>query len=217
MVHDMHPNLGGGRDIAIFETVGLLTAKASFAHGCHLRDDEVQRMAAVGASVAVCPYANMIHSFAVSPIPRWMEMGMDVGLGTDIAGGYNASMIGVSRLATLADRIESFMDIQRKIEPGGHWPKPYAPSRDKWLVDWVYAFHLATTGGAAALALADDIGRFDVGFQFDALLVDFDAEDQAFEYWEGRPLEEQIERWWNTGDDRNIRQVWVQGRSVVSW
>jgi guanine deaminase len=215
MVHNMHPDLGGGRDVAIFSSVGLLNAKTSFAHGCHLRDEEVQAMAAVGASVSVCPYANLLHSFAVSPIPRWRDMGMDVGLGTDIAGGYNASMLGVGRLATLADRTESFMQVKRTLSPGEQWPEPHAPSRDNWLVDWVYAFHLATAGGAASLALGDSIGRFDVGLQFDALLIDFNALDQAFEYWEGQPLEEQVERWWNTSDDRNIRQVWVQGKSVV--
>jgi guanine deaminase len=215
MVHDMYPNLGGGRDVAIFESVGLLTAKTSFAHGCHLRDEEVEKMAVVGASVAVCPYANMLHSFAVSPIPRWNKMGMSVGLGTDIAGGYNASMVGVARLATLADRIDSFMDVKRTLPPREQWPEPQAPSRDNWLVDWVYAFHLATAGGAAALALAKEIGIFENGMQFDALLVDFNVEGQAFEYWEGPPLLEQIERWWNTGDDRNIRRVWVQGRCVL--
>jgi guanine deaminase len=215
MVHDMHPNLGGGRDVAIFDSVGLLNAKTSFAHGCHLRDDEVQKIASVGASVAVCPYSNMIHSFAVSPIPRWKEMGMNVGLGTDLAGGYNSSMIGVGRLATLANRTESFMHVQRSIAPGDVWPEPHAPSRDNWLVDWIYALHLATAGGAFSLALGDDIGRFDIGMQFDALLVNIDVEGQAFDYWPGEPFVEQVERWWNTGDDRNILQVWVQGRCVV--
>jgi guanine deaminase len=214
MVHEMHPHLGGGRDVAIFESVKLLTQKTCFAHGCHLRDDEVAHMTRVGASVAVCPYANMLHSFAVSPIPRWVDAGLAVGLGTDIAGGYEASMQRVGRLASLADRTASFMDVQRTLPPDGRWPTPHAPSRDAWRVDWVYALHLATAGGARAVVLQDEIGRFEAGMQFDALLVDVAVEGQAFEYWPDEPITEQAERWWNTGDDRNLRKVWVQGRCV---
>jgi guanine deaminase len=215
MVHEMHPNLGAGRDVAIFDSVKLLTRKTCFAHGCHLRDEEVRHMTRVGASVAVCPYANMLHSFAVSPIPHWIDMGLSVGLGTDIAGGYNPSMPGVGRLATLADRTESFMSVHRTRPPGEEWPAPHAPSRDAWRVDWVYALHLATAGGAEALVLGDEIGKFEHGMQFDALLVDVALDGQAFEYWADEPLAEQAERWWNTGDERNLCKVWVQGRDVL--
>jgi cytosine/adenosine deaminase-related metal-dependent hydrolase len=41
-VHRMHPDIGGGRDIAIFESVGLLNSKTTMAHGCFLRDYEVR-------------------------------------------------------------------------------------------------------------------------------------------------------------------------------
>jgi guanine deaminase len=212
MIHEMYPDLGG-RDVAVFDSVKLLTRKTCLGHGAYLRDDEVRRMAAVGASVAVCPYSSMLYLQAISPIARWVDLGLTVGLGTDIAAGYNNSMLGVGRLATLANHAESFNNVQRELPSSA---APEAPSADLTRVDWVYAFHLATAGGAAALVLEDKIGKFEVGMQFDALLVDVDVDGQAFEYWEDEPTVKQVERWWNTGDDRNLRSVWVQGRSVLN-
>ena len=67
-VKELHPDIGGGRDVAVFERVGLLGAGTTLAHCTHLRDYEVRRMAAAGAAVCACPIANMIHSRAVVPV-----------------------------------------------------------------------------------------------------------------------------------------------------
>ncbi|KAG9331499.1 hypothetical protein JZ751_018902 [Albula glossodonta] len=55
-------------------------------------------------------------------------------------------------------------------------------------------FRLATLGGSQALSLDDRTGNFEVGKDFDAILVDPFAAD---------------------GDDRNIMEVYVAGRKVI--
>lgn len=81
-------------------------------------------------------------------------------------------------------------------------------------LSWEDALYLATAGGAAALGLDGVVGHFAVGMEFDALLVDcglpevFDVltkEDQD------NPLV-LLEQFIHNGDDRNITDVWVQGR-----
>ncbi|KAJ7393703.1 hypothetical protein OS493_003361 [Desmophyllum pertusum] len=77
------------------------------------------------------------------------------------------------------------------------------------------AFKLATLGGSEVLGLSDKIGNFEVGKEFDALLIDPDAEDTPFDCFEDDTLEDVIQKFLYLGDDRNILQVYVAGRPVA--
>jgi guanine deaminase len=169
-------------------------------------------MAEAGTAVVSCPLVNM-KGFAVLPVPRFHALGLKIGLGTDVAGGYSSNMLPVSRLATLANRTENYVSVQRTLEPGDKWR--YFEDAKIGPVDWKYAMHLATLGGAEALGLGQEISTFHVGKQLDALLVDVDAPNQAFDYWPSDPMVKQVERFWNMGDDRNLVKVWVQGKCTV--
>ena len=76
------------------------------------------------------------------------------------------------------------------------------------------AFHLATVGGAEALRIEDSVGTFAVGKAFDALLLDLHS-CATFDVFATDTIEDKFQKFCNLGDDRNIVQVWVQGRSVV--
>ena len=65
-----------------------------------------------------------------------------VGLGTDIAGGYSTSMLDSIRQAVVASRVASFQNANTE-------PLSYAE-----------AFHLATAGGAEVLGLGHITGDF---------------------------------------------------------
>jgi guanine deaminase len=84
------------------------------------------------------------------------------------------------------------------------------------MLTWEDALWLATAGGAAALGLQETVGHFAVGMQFDALLVDVGAAGSAFDVLTGQrqPLL-LLEQFVNNGDDRNISEVYVQGRQCV--
>ncbi len=87
--------------------------------------------------------------------------------------------------------------------------------------------YLATLGGARVCGLEDRIGSFAPGKAFDALLVsvrgdtgnpglwgiDLD-EELKVQHAEKKELEVWLERFLFTGDDRNIRRVYVQGRWI---
>jgi guanine deaminase len=87
--------------------------------------------------------------------------------------------------------------------------------------------HLATLGGAQVCGLEDRVGTFTPGKAFDALLVSVRSDagnpalwgvdlDQALqvEHTTDAQLEIWLERFLFTGDDRNIRRVYVQGRWI---
>lgn len=112
------------------------------------------------------------------------------------------------RLATLQDRIDSFSPpALRSSDPHNPNSDPGETAKENWTVDYKYAFHLATVGGAEALGIESEVGIFEVGMKWDALLVDYGLEDMAFDAFEGTgDLELEVvdgfEKFINCGDDR---------------
>lgn len=208
-VHYLYPSIGGGRDVSIFRETGLLTNKAVFAHGVYLADDEVDEMVAIGSGLASCPIANFLFSKGVTAIEHFKRKGLNIGLGTDVGGGYSSNMLPVVRAAVLAHRTTDFVCFDRS-----NVALPSFPEHKDVVIDFKFAYYLATLGGAQALHIDSQIGSFEVGKQFDALLIDCNKEDQAFDYWKEDEMDIIFEKWVNAGDDRNIIGVWVQGTKV---
>ena len=127
------------RDIAIFDSVGLLRPdKTVLAHCVHLRDTEVSHLVSLRIGIAACPLSNILYSRGVVPVRRYMDMGLRVGLGTDVAGGPHVSMLSAVRGAVLAERTVDFAEIDRT---GEAWPED---TECTWDVDFTYGYFLAT-------------------------------------------------------------------------
>lgn len=58
------------------------------------------------------------------------------------------------------------------------------------------------------------VGTFEEGKEFDALLVDVNVPGGPFDIFDGDTMEDQFEKFINLGDDRNIVEVYVQGKLV---
>lgn len=120
----------------------------------------------------------------------------------------SSSMWTNIRLATLQDRIDSFSPPEsRSSDPRNPGPGSGEIAKENWTVDYKYAFHLATVGGAEALGIEREVGVFEVGMKWDALLVDYGLEDMAFDAFEGTgdlelEVVEGFEKFINCGDDR---------------
>jgi guanine deaminase len=68
------------------------------------------------------------------------------------------------------------------------------------------AFYLGTKSGGA---LFGKVGSFEPGYEFDALVID-DSELGD----NGRSLEERLQRYIYTGDDRQIVERYVRGKRI---
>ncbi|XP_026735338.1 guanine deaminase-like [Trichoplusia ni] len=187
----------------VYNKSQILNNRCIMAHAVHLTDEELTLLSAKGVSVAHCPASNTRLKSGLCPVRRIIDSNITVGLGTDVAGGDNASIL---------DAIRRTMDVSTCLEMQG---------RPKYSLNWREAFYLATLGGAQALNLGDRIGNFDVGKDFDALLVDVYAKgsqiDQfagALEKTDDEHAVELLEKFIFLGDDRNIVQVYVKGNLV---
>ncbi|KAF7561509.1 hypothetical protein G7046_g2630 [Stylonectria norvegica] len=190
-------------EVDLYKHYNLLTPRTILAHCTIMTESETQRLQDLECGVAHCPTANMTigGGFMAAPIRDFLRRGMKVGLGTDSGGGFSTSILDAMRHALIAS-------FAREATTSG---------KDKGLtIEEV--FYLSTMGGARVLGLGDEIGSFEVGKQFDAVVVDLDVKRKGV----NAPIEDEdstknmFHKFIMTGDDRNIARVFVKGRSVLT-
>ncbi|KAJ8978753.1 hypothetical protein NQ317_002158 [Molorchus minor] len=180
----------------VYDKANLLTPKTVLAHGIYLTDDEVNLIVKRGTSIAHCPDSNTCLKSGLCDVRRLQAAGVKVGLGTDVAGGSSPSIVRTMKAALDTSVHISFRE------------KNYQP------LDYTDVFYLATLGGAEALALEEEIGNFAIGKDFDALIVDMDAEGSSVDFLLHCSPRELLQKFIYYGDDKNIKSVFVAGKSV---
>ena len=135
-----------------------------------------------------------------APVRDFLRRGIKVGLGTDSGGGWASGMLSVIRQAMIASNAREVM----------------SEGKDKAL-NINEVFYLATLGGAKVLCLADKIGSFEVGKEFDAVWVRTTTglESAMTPREADDTLRTVFEKYIMTGDDRNVANVYVRGRRVA--
>ncbi len=160
--HDFVRQRCGCSDTQALDGFGLLSRRSILAHGNFLADSDMAIIAERGALVAHCPLSNVYFSDAVFPLRRALLRGVQVGLGTDIAGGASPSILENVRHCVIASRL-----LESGVDP--HQARTERRRPDS-RVDVPTAFWLATAGAARALDLP--VGAFAAGLDFDSLLIE---------------------------------------------
>lgn len=203
----------------VYETAGLLTDRCIMAHCVHLEDDEVKLFAKRGTSVSHCPNSNTNLKSGMCDVKRLIDGGVRVGLGTDVSGGNRISILDALRSALDVSHHLNFMKKQNVLGTGKVTQNVEENAKYEPL-NYKQALFLATLGGAQALSIDHKVGNFQVGKDFDALLIetysgatdkfelpkvltaDLTAEDK---------FQQLLQKFLYTGDDRNIVKVFVKG------
>ncbi|MBA2487969.1 MAG: amidohydrolase family protein [Chloroflexi bacterium] len=139
----------------VYDRAGALGERTILAHAIHLSDGEIARLIESGSRIAHCPASNLFLASGVMPLARYLAEGAVVGLGSDVAGGPDLSMLGQARLGAYA---------QNALRAAG--------GGSAELVDALGWLRLATLGGADALGLASVLGSVEVGKEADLIAVD---------------------------------------------
>lgn len=117
-------------------------------------------MARSGAAVAHCPLSNAYFSSTeIFRLREALDRGVRVGLGSDIAGGYELGIQGVMRMSVAVSRLREGLLKREGQTPG-------EPNAINPRIDWKESLYLGTRGGAEAMGLPH--GSFNVGAPFDA-------------------------------------------------
>uniref|UniRef100_A0A8V5H9N3 Amidohydrolase-related domain-containing protein n=1 Tax=Melopsittacus undulatus TaxID=13146 RepID=A0A8V5H9N3_MELUD len=181
----------------LYDKNKLLTSKTVMAHACYLSEEELKLFSLRGAAISHCPNSNFSLRSGVLNVQKVLKNNVKLGLGTDVAGGYSASMLDAIRKTMI---VSNSLQINKVNETG---------------LTLEEAFQLATLGGSQALGLDDITGNFEVGKEFDALLINTKASDSPFDLFSADNFEDTLQKFLYLGDDRNISEVYVAGRQVV--
>ena len=158
------------------------------AHCVYTAGDELDLLARRGVMVAHCPTSNLNVSSGMAPVRSFLDRGVRVGLGSDISGGHDLSMmrmmvyaIQVSKMCYVRDKSKRFLTLSE-------------------------AFWIATKSAGSFFGR---VGSFEPGYEFDALVID----DSALNH-DNYSLLHRLERFIYLGDDRHIAARYCRGREI---
>jgi 5-methylthioadenosine/S-adenosylhomocysteine deaminase len=181
-------------DLDRLAQAGLLREGLSLAHCVHLSERDIRRLAERGVSVSHNPRSNSRYGNGVAPLRRLLDAGVVVGLGTDGPDStFSCDVFEEARLAAFLAR---------------------ATARDPGALTAAEALGLATTGGARALGLDDQIGRLEPGARADVIVVDLTSPSFAPVLAAG-PHRNLVPLLVFAAVGRDVRDVVVDGRLVV--
>jgi 5-methylthioadenosine/S-adenosylhomocysteine deaminase len=133
---------------------GLFEAKVLAAHCVHVDDGEIRALKNANAGVAHNPTSNLKLGAGVAPAARMLELGVNVGIGTDGAASNNdLDMFEETRLAALLAK---------------------GMSNDPTAIPARTALAMATRLGAAAMHMDHLTGSLEPGKRADLILLDLD-------------------------------------------
>jgi guanine deaminase len=160
------------------------------AHSIYSTEEEIALIAERGVFVAHCPASNTNLSSGIAPVRHLLNAGVQMGLGSDVAGGHSLSM-----LRACADAVQCSKLRWRLAD------QSLAPLTAE------EAFFLATRGGGAFFG---KVGSFEPGFCFDALVLDDAAARTPLEL----TPEQRLRRSFYLGGDCRVRAKYVEGEKL---
>jgi guanine deaminase len=181
----------------VYDRAGGLGPRTILAHGVHLSDAELERLVETGTRVAHCPVSNLFLASGVMPLGRFLEAGLQMGLGSDVAGGPDLSIFTVMRTGFYAQHARKVAGLETGPLLGP--------------VEWL---RLGSLEGARSLGLGDVIGSIEPGKEADLIAIDpsfiLPMEGQAIDDEPDDIASRMIFR----AHPDMVRAAWVRGRRL---
>ena len=135
------------RPVQLLHRLGFAGDDTVMVHCVYLSAREIRQLASSGTHVVHCPTNHMKLAKGVTPVPKLLEAGVNVGLGVDTMDDLFAEM-----------RQEVLIHSLATGDPGA--------------IDPMTALEMATRRGAVALGLGDELGSIEEGKRADLVCVD---------------------------------------------
>ena len=191
----------GQSDTHSLKEFGLLTDKSVMAHCGFLSDDDATTFRETGTAVAHCPISNAYFGNTVTRVKQLLhDFQVDVGLGTDISGGFSPSLYDNMKQAVMSSRmLNDGVNFEQAPDNRGVSGSNITLNE---------AFYLATSGGGKALSLP--IGELKEGYSWDIQVVS----TEHLPIFGTETLEETFQKLIYLMKPEQIREVWVQDQLV---
>lgn len=174
----------------IFDAIGNKACPAIMAHCVYSNDEEIEIMKKHGTFVAHCSESNMNLSSGIAPIRKFIDNGLNIGLGTDVAAGSSMNMLKTI-LCTLQASKMYYRLVDTNVKP----------------LTFEEVFYLATLGGGKYFG---NVGSFKNNYEFDAVVID----DRKMYSMRNMSIRERIERMVYNDSDCIIIDKYVDGKRI---
>jgi cytosine/adenosine deaminase-related metal-dependent hydrolase len=172
------------------DEIGLLNERVSFAHCIYLRPDEMELIAARGATIVINTSSNFIVSSGLAPVGEMLARGCRIAMGLDgLAFDEDEDALREMRLASAVHKARGF-DIR-------------VPRAD--------LLRFGFEHGRFAVTGRSDGGRIAPGAPADLLLLDWDALSAELIEPDVSPLQLLLAK----GTHQHVKGLFVGGREVV--
>lgn len=176
----------------IFDTMGSAEVPTIMAHCVYSGDEEMSIIKKHGAFIAHCADSNMNLASGIAPIRKFLDEGINVGLGTDVAAGSSMNVVKTMLISLQASKMY-YRLVDTNVKP----------------LSFEEVFYLATAGGGKYFG---KVGAFLDGYEFDALVID----DSKMYSMRDMSIRERIERMCYNDADAIIKDKFVKGKKVYS-
>jgi guanine deaminase len=141
--------------VDVYDRAGGLGERTVLAHAVHLSDRELARLVETRTRVAHCPVSNLFLASGMMPLGRYVEAGLAIGLGSDVAAGPDLSIFTVMRTGFYVQNARRVAGVESGPVLGP--------------LDWL---RLGSLDGARALGLEAVTGSLEVGKEADVIAID---------------------------------------------
>ena len=177
---------------------GLLGPKTIMAHCVYLEKPEIELLKRTKTKIAHCPTSNRFLNSGIMPFRKYQKMRLEIGLGTDVAGGYSLSMFN-----EMKEAIENSKQLY--LFSKGKSGQPMTTTE---------AFYLATLGGAEVLSMNDKIGSLENNKKADFLVIDHKQIDPMGNKSIYLKPEQILSKLIYRGNESVIKHVYIGGEKV---
>jgi guanine deaminase len=184
-VKELHPTINSFTEV--YDNYGLLIPNRTImAHCIYNTDCEIELLKRKQIYAAHCPQSNFNLSSGIMPLRKYLNSGINVGLGSDVGGGHELNMM---------HHIVSCIQASKMYYSEHPEDKPVSIQE---------AFYLATKGGGSFFG---KVGSFEEGYEFDALIID----DRTVNHNSSLTIEERLEKFIYNGTVHNIIKRYIRG------
>jgi 5-methylthioadenosine/S-adenosylhomocysteine deaminase len=177
----------GDRPVKHLEKLGVFSRHTLVAHSVHVNDEEMDILRQHRVQVSHNPGSNLKLASGIAPVPKMIEKGIDVSLGTDgPASNNNLDMFDEIQLVAL---------IHKGV------------SNDPLAIPARTALEMATVNGAKALNIMD-AGMLKVGHKADFILISVDGPHF-------QPQHDLMSHLVYSASGRDVNDVYVDGECLV--
>jgi guanine deaminase len=182
--------------VDVYDRAGGLGERTVLAHAIHLSVRELMRLVETGTRVAHCPASNLFLASGVMPLARYLEAGLVIGLGSDVAAGPELGIFN-------AMRVGAYTQNALRVVAGESRP---ALGPLEWL-------RLGSLDGARALGLEGAIGSIEADKEADLIAVDASLTDPLPGIELDEPTDLMSRLIYRSHPDM-VRGAWVRGRAL---